>query len=56
MKISDKILDILKTKEIYVDIFTDYYDKSFYGFVRNFTGNFLTTRNQLFLPPKKDAA
>jgi len=41
MKIANKTLESLQTKEIYVDIFTDHYDESFFGFVRVFNDNFL---------------
>lgn len=41
MKIADKTLETLQTKEIYVDIFTDHYDESFFGFVRVFNDHFL---------------
>lgn len=41
MSLADKTLQILQTKEIYVDIFTDHYDESFFGFVRVFNDNFL---------------
>ena len=41
MKIADKKLEALKTEEIYVDIYTDHYDESSFGFVRIFNDNFL---------------
>ncbi len=41
MKIANKTLETLQTKDIYVDIFTDHYDESFFGFVRVFNDNFL---------------
>jgi hypothetical protein len=41
MEIANKTLETLQKKEIYVDIFTDHYDESFFGFVRVFNDNFL---------------
>ena len=41
MKIADKILDTLLTKGIFVDIFTDQYSESCYGFIRIFNDNYL---------------
>ncbi len=41
MKIADKTLETLQTKGIYVDIFTDHYDESFFGFVRVFNDHSL---------------
>jgi hypothetical protein len=41
MKIADKTLETLQIKGIYVDIFTDHYDESFFGFVRVFNDHFL---------------
>jgi len=41
MKIANKTLETLQTKDIYVDIFTDHYDESFFGFVQVFNDNFL---------------
>jgi hypothetical protein len=45
MKIANKTLESLQTKEIYVDIFTDHYDESFFGFVRVFNDDFLLLEN-----------
>ena len=45
MKIADKTLETLQTKEIYVDIYTDHYDESFFGFVRVYNDNFLLLEN-----------
>jgi hypothetical protein len=41
MKIADKTLQFLETKEIFVDIFTDHFNESLYGFVKVFNNNFL---------------
>ena len=41
MKIANKTLETLRTKDIYVDLFTDHYDESFFGFVRVFNDSFL---------------
>ncbi len=41
MNIADKTLETLKTKEIFVDAFTDHYSESFFGFIRNFNENFI---------------
>ena len=41
MEIADKTLETLQTKEIYVDIFTDHYDASFFGFIRIYNDNYV---------------
>lgn len=41
MNTADKTLETLQTKGIFVDIFTDHYDESFFGFVRVFNDRFL---------------
>ena len=41
MKIADKTLKLLQTKEIFVDIYTDHFNESLYGFVKVFNNNFL---------------
>jgi len=41
MKTADNTLKTLQTKDIFVDIYTDHFDESFYGFVRNFNDDLL---------------
>lgn len=41
MNIADKTLKALQTKDTFVDIFTDHYNESLFGFIRNFNDNFL---------------
>jgi hypothetical protein len=41
MKIADKTLETIQTKGIYVDVFTDHFDESFFGFVLVFNDHFL---------------
>jgi len=41
MNIADKTLKTLQTKDIFVDIYTDHYDDSLYGFIRKFNDKFL---------------
>ena len=41
MNVANKTLENLQAKEIFVDIFTDHYDQSFYGYIRVFNDNFL---------------
>jgi hypothetical protein len=41
MNIADKTLKTLQTKDTFVDIFTDYYDESLFGFIIKFNDNFL---------------
>jgi hypothetical protein len=41
MKIADKTLKTLQTEGIYVDIFTDHYNASFFGFIRVFNDHSL---------------
>jgi len=41
MKTADNTLETLQAKEIYVDIYTDNFGDSYYGFIRNFNENFL---------------
>lgn len=41
MKTADNTLKTLQTKSIFVDIKTDHFDESFYGFVRDFNDTFL---------------
>ena len=41
MKTADKTLKTLQIKEIFIDIYTDYFDESFYGFIRDFNDDFL---------------
>jgi len=41
MKLADKTLETLQTKEIYVDMFTDHYDIGFYGFVQGFNDKYV---------------
>lgn len=45
MKLVDKTLETLQTKEIFIDIFTDRYNESFLGFVRVFNDSFLLLEN-----------
>jgi len=41
MKTSENTIKTLQTKDVFVDIYTDHFDESFYGFVRNFNDDFL---------------
>ena len=41
MKTANKTLKTLQSKEIFVDIYTDNFGNSFYGFIRNFNEIFL---------------
>lgn len=41
MSIVDKTLKTLQTKDIFVNIFTDHFDESLYGFIRDFNDEFL---------------
>lgn len=41
MNIANKTLTALQTKEIFTEIFTDHFNLSFYGFIRNFNDHFL---------------
>jgi hypothetical protein len=41
MNNADKTLKTLQTKDIFVDIFTDHYNESFFGFIKEFNDNFL---------------
>ncbi|MEO7992494.1 MAG: hypothetical protein ABI663_23285 [Chryseolinea sp.] len=41
MSVETKTLKKLQTENIFVDIFTDMFDESFYGFIRQFNANFL---------------
>lgn len=41
MKTADKTLKTIQTKEIFVDIYTDNFGNSYYGFIRKFSENFL---------------
>ena len=41
MRTADNTLKTLQTKDIFVDIFTDHFNESLYGFVRKFNETFL---------------
>ncbi len=41
MSIADKTLKTLQTKDIFVDIYTDHFDESLYGFIFDFNNHFL---------------
>lgn len=41
MSLADKTLKKLQTKDIFVDIYTDHFDESLYGFISDFNDDFL---------------
>lgn len=41
MKLADTTLLTLQTKDIFVDVFTDRFDESLYGFIRDFNDKYL---------------
>ncbi|MBE0663156.1 MAG: hypothetical protein IH597_11910 [Bacteroidales bacterium] len=45
MNLAEKTLETLQTKGIFVDVFTDHYDESFFGFIRVFNNNFILLEN-----------
>ncbi|MFD2910242.1 hypothetical protein ACFSX9_16040 [Flavobacterium ardleyense] len=41
MKIEEKYLEKIKSENIFIDIYTDHYEESFYGFIINYTDNLI---------------
>lgn len=45
MNLAETTLTKLQSEDILVDVFTDHYDETLYGFIRNFNDNYLLLEN-----------